>query len=383
MNENHSGHTRMGISRSGTDAGQITMATEKTSSPHDKSDLKKILVVEDDDAHIELIKRGFSPCQNSIQLVFVKSLAGARIEITRHIPDLILADWLLPDGRGAELVGIEVEGQKVPVVIMTSHGNEQIAVDVMKSGAIDYLIKSGIMFSELPHITERALQQWRMMQDKIRMEKDLFDNQQKLELSLQAASAGVWSHEIKKGTIYWSKEYASLLGYPDMEASPSREFWVNCIHPEDRDVIFRVIHFPLETPETEINIEYRIVLPDGRIRWLNDRGRMFSDAKGRPVKVLGISIDITEMKHLEELKVRALSQIEKNLEQLASLTDQIRNPLSVIVVLAERSGGKESREIIDQAMEIDMIVRKLDYGWAESEKVREFLKKHYHMFDTQ
>jgi PAS domain S-box-containing protein len=109
---------------------------------------------------------------------------------------------------------------------------------------------------------------------------------------------------------------------------------------------------------------------------------VFTDHRGQ-IRTSMIIRDITEMKHLEELKISALSQIEKNLEQLATLNDQIRNPLSVIVMLAERSSDPENRKIIDQAMEIDRIVRKLDRGWAESEKVREFLRKHYYMFDEK
>ena len=109
---------------------------------------------------------------------------------------------------------------------------------------------------------------------------------------------------------------------------------------------------------------------------------VFTDHRGQ-IRTSMIIRDITETKNLEELKISALSQIEKNLEQLATLNDQIRNPLSIIVMLAEQSGNPENRKIIDQAMEIDRIVRKLDRGWAESEKVREFLRKHYHMFDEK
>ena len=97
--------------------------------------------------------------------------------------------------------------------------------------------------------------------------------------------------------------------------------------------------------------------------------------------VTGMITDLTERRQLEELKIRAFCQIEKNLEQLATLNDQIRNPLSVLVLLAEATGGREGKRIIDQAMEIDALVKKLDQGWAESAKVREFLKKHYQIFE--
>ena len=64
----------------------------------------KILVVEDDDAHVELIRRGFSGCHDTMTLIVAMSVGAAKAEISKDPPDLILADWLLPDGKGAELI---------------------------------------------------------------------------------------------------------------------------------------------------------------------------------------------------------------------------------------------------------------------------------------
>ncbi|MCX6690780.1 MAG: response regulator, partial [Methanoregula sp.] len=107
----------------------------------------KILVLEDDDAHIELIRRGFSGCRDTVTLAVAMTVGAAKEEILKDPPDIILADWLLPDGRGADLIISELGVPKIPVVIMTSHGSEQIAVDVMKSGAIDYVVKSESSFA--------------------------------------------------------------------------------------------------------------------------------------------------------------------------------------------------------------------------------------------
>lgn len=73
----------------------------------------------------------------------------------------------------------------------------------------------------------------------------------------------------------------------------------------------------------------------------------------------------------------ALLQIEKNLEQMAILNDHIRNPLTVIVGLVDMQGGEIRDSVLKQAAEIDCIINKLDVGWLESEKIREFLKKHH------
>ncbi|MDE4908343.1 PAS domain S-box protein [Methanogenium marinum] len=81
---------------------------------------------------------------------------------------------------------------------------------------------------------------------------------------------------------------------------------------------------------------------------------------------------------LEEEKVEALSQIERNMEDLSILNDHIRNPLQVILGLAENGDEAHCDIMAAQVQEIDSIVRRLDQRCLESEKIRDFLRKHYH-----
>ena len=87
--------------------------------------------------------------------------------------------------------------------------------------------------------------------------------------------------------------------------------------------------------------------------------------------------EIFQRKLIEGQKREAYEQIEKNIEQFAILGDHIRNPLAVIVGLADLSEGPASEKILDQARIIDGIIDQLDRGWIESEKVREFLRRYY------
>ncbi|MDK2916186.1 MAG: hypothetical protein PWR25_743 [Euryarchaeota archaeon] len=93
--------------------------------------------------------------------------------------------------------------------------------------------------------------------------------------------------------------------------------------------------------------------------------------------VLSISRDISERKKAEELRRTVFAQIEQNIEQFATLGDQVRQPLQVIMGLAEMDESVNSREIARQAAAIDALVDRLDQGWIESEKVRRFLRRHY------
>jgi PAS domain S-box-containing protein len=97
----------------------------------------------------------------------------------------------------------------------------------------------------------------------------------------------------------------------------------------------------------------------------------------------GVVIDVTEQKMMQEIEKRAFKQIEKNINQLSILNDHIRNPLAVIVGLADMEGGANGEKILAQAREIDRIITSLDMGWLESEKIREFMRKHYGVGETE
>jgi PAS domain S-box-containing protein len=87
--------------------------------------------------------------------------------------------------------------------------------------------------------------------------------------------------------------------------------------------------------------------------------------------------DIRGRRALDQIKREALEQIEQNIVQFATLGDHIRNPLAVIVGLADLEDGAYTEKILVQTEEIDKIIDRLDRGWLESEKVRSFIKKYY------
>lgn len=115
----------------------------------------KILLVEDEPAHAELIWRAFEAHQEFFQLVIADSIRDAREQVKNNSFSLIITDWRLPDGEGTELIE-----SGIPVVLMTSHGNERIAVESIKAGVLDYLVKSDSSLVDMPHVATRALREW-------------------------------------------------------------------------------------------------------------------------------------------------------------------------------------------------------------------------------
>jgi signal transduction histidine kinase len=115
---------------------------------------------------------------------------------------------------------------------------------------------------------------------------------------------------------------------------------------------------------------------DGGIVYLEINAAPVS-ADGAVIGVQGAGREITERKLMEVMRSEAFAQIDQNIEQFATLGDEIRNPLAVIVGIADLyCEEKYTERILEQAEIIDGIITRLDRGWIESEKVREFLRKH-------
>ncbi|MDO9549916.1 MAG: PAS domain S-box protein [Methanoregula sp.] len=125
-----------------------------------------ILLLEDDRAHQDLVLRAFRDDPEKFRVSIAGTVQKAREIIARDPPALIIADWILPDGKGIEILPRKDGMVSTPLVIVTSHGDEHLAVEIMKSGAIDYVVKSATNFKELPHIARRAIREWKNIRER-------------------------------------------------------------------------------------------------------------------------------------------------------------------------------------------------------------------------
>ncbi len=155
------------------------------------------------------------------------------------------------------------------------------------------------------------------------------------------------------------------------------------------EIVGKSIDEVLPCYKGEISAEFRMVFSSGEVLITTDEFRVggkdyvFETRKipvfedGVVSRVGTIMRNITLQKKIEAEKKIAYQQIEKNIEQFAILGDHLRNPMQVIVGLADLEGGELFRKIHFQAVEIDKTINQLDKGWIESEKIREFIRKYY------
>jgi two-component system sensor kinase FixL len=125
----------------------------------------RVLLVEDEPGHAELARRAFEARAGAFLVTVAETVDEARRALQGTVlPDLVIADWLLPDGEGLDLLRGEPVRVMPPVVIMTSHGSERVAVEAIRAGAVDYVVKSEVALADLPHMAERAVHHRRVEQ---------------------------------------------------------------------------------------------------------------------------------------------------------------------------------------------------------------------------
>jgi two-component system CheB/CheR fusion protein len=171
-----------------------------------------------------------------------------------------------------------------------------------------------------------------------RAEEALRQGEERLRLALDAGRMGTWEWHIPTGEVCWSETLECLHGLAPGSFEGTFEAFQRDIHPEDRDGVLEAITRALAEGK-DLYHEYRIMLPDGAVRWIQGRGRLYRDASGQPVRMVGICMDIAERKGLEEaLRERAAALVEADRQKddfLAMLAHELRNPLAPIRNVAQ------------------------------------------------
>jgi two-component system cell cycle sensor histidine kinase/response regulator CckA len=148
---------------------------------------KTILVIEDDPAHAEAMRRSLTAVEHRYQVRVVSSLQEARAVLVEGAPDLVLADLHLADGVALDLLDEPGQRARIPLLVLTSHGDERAAVASIRAGALDYVVKSAEAFRDLPRTIERALREWRLTTERSAAKLALDESVERFRVLFSAA----------------------------------------------------------------------------------------------------------------------------------------------------------------------------------------------------
>jgi diguanylate cyclase (GGDEF)-like protein/PAS domain S-box-containing protein len=212
--------------------------------------------------------------------------------------DVLLLDYFLPGFNALDLTKIlrQERGLDIPIVMVTGHGNEEIAAQAIRLGVSDYLVKHTGYLHELPIAIDNAYRQAQLSRER----QTLRQMSDRLHAVLSLSPCINYALSFQKGSFYpiWvSDNIERIAGYPtDQVLKP--DWWMTGLHPEDRQRVIR--GFSTLKPNGQMTQEYRFRKPDGEYFWIRDEVRINSDNRTGHISASGIWSDITEQREAVE-----------------------------------------------------------------------------------
>lgn len=204
-----------------------------------------------------------------------------------------------------------------------------------------------------------------------RAEESLKYSEERYALAQRVANIGSWDWDIRTGKLKWSEEIEPMFGFAPGKFEGSYETFLECVHPQDRQHVVDSVNACIEEGK-DYDIEHRIVLSDGTVRWVLETGNVVRNENNKAIRMLGIVKDVTERKEAEEIlkrdkeiferlvneRTQELLKVQAELDKAKRLSDigtlaatvahELRNPLGVIRTAAYNIQRKRLNTLIDK-----------------------------------
>jgi putative nucleotidyltransferase with HDIG domain/PAS domain S-box-containing protein len=288
--------------------------------------VRRVLIVEDNPGDVRLIMEMLRESGGGVTAESVDTLASAIERLATADIDVALLDLGLPDSQGLETFArLRDAAPGVALVVLTGNSDVELAIRAVREGAQDFLVKGKVDGDVLTRAMAYALGR-QQSDDAMTQEKAL------LARAEEIARLGSWRYDLTTGEMWWSDEMHRIFGLdPDNPPEDLVAASEAVAHPEDRGRMSTMIQAVI-ADGTARSAQYRILLPDGTLRWIAAHSQQECDARGAVVAITGFAQDITETKLAEEAIVRdaaldravaslsaAMVAAKPSLEELAEL----------------------------------------------------------------
>ncbi|MCI0514915.1 response regulator [candidate division KSB1 bacterium] len=306
-----------------------------------------ILLVEDEPGHVELIRRAFENYPHQWRIDSCGSILEARQKLDAQLPMAILLDHKLPDGTGLQFLNEIANGNLLPapIIMLTSHGNEDLAVRAIRLGAEDYIVKSDEGFRNITQRVEQAIQHWQAKKEMRELQLQLKQSEAQIRAYL-AATSDLFCHIGLDGSLlYINDSGLKLVGYD--AASLYGDGWKKIIsqpYPiETRRHLVRLVKHEATIRNVPIALENQ--QKQGLLLEINANCLKVED---QPQGYVVTGRDVTHRKQAEMEREQLLHDLNQRVRELTCLyaiedADKTNDNLAALLLEITRN--------IDQAMQ--------------------------------
>jgi len=280
------------------------------------SDKLRVLIVEDVPSHAELMECELRDAGMTFFAERVETKEAYIAALSTFSPDVILSDYSLPAFDGISALKLRLErAPDTPFIFVSGALGEELAIDLLKQGATDYVLKSRL--SRLPVAVNRALREVHERKERKHAEEALQRSEAYLAEGQRLSHTGSWAFDVASDKyVYVSEECLRIYEWDAHEGLPNREVISRLIHPEDRD---RVSFAHVLREKVDTTDEYKIVLPSGTVKYVQTIKHPVLNSAGDVVRIVGTTMDITDRKRAEE----EIWERERELREIVNFMPQM------------------------------------------------------------
>jgi diguanylate cyclase (GGDEF)-like protein/PAS domain S-box-containing protein len=262
----------------------------------------RVLLVEDSEVDAQLLIRELRRGGYEVAFKRTDTAEAVTAALTGSEWDIVISDYSMPNFSAlAALALLQKSGLDLPFIIVSGSIGEDTAVEAMKAGAHDYMMK-GELKRLIPSI-ERELREAAVRREHKQSSEALKESEERLRIAINAAQMYTWDWDVQTGRVIRSGHQEEVYGQGSPAAEGTYVSFLNAVHPEDRKKVEQAVEDSIQG-ETPYRVDFRIVRFDRSIRWLESQGQVHRDSSGKEVRMTGITQDITERKQMEEMVQR-------------------------------------------------------------------------------